>query len=108
MTFPVPASPLVRMSAAPSPTVVVLTPGVYNSAYFEHSFLAQQMGTSVQMIEKHYGHVNTIKHADRVLMGMEGWDPVVANPAEALAETDAKAAQAIKTKQPTKPSHSKR
>ena len=26
------------------PTVVVLTPGVYNSAYFEHSFLAQQMG----------------------------------------------------------------
>ncbi len=27
-----------------SPTVVVLTPGVFNSAYFEHSFLAQQMG----------------------------------------------------------------
>jgi uncharacterized circularly permuted ATP-grasp superfamily protein len=27
-----------------SPTAVVLTPGVYNSAYFEHSFLAQQMG----------------------------------------------------------------
>ena len=26
------------------PTVVVLTPGVYNSAYFEHSFLAQRMG----------------------------------------------------------------
>jgi uncharacterized circularly permuted ATP-grasp superfamily protein len=27
-----------------SPTAVVLTPGVYNSAYFEHSFLAHQMG----------------------------------------------------------------
>jgi len=27
-----------------SPSVAVLTPGVYNSAYFEHSFLAQQMG----------------------------------------------------------------
>jgi len=27
-----------------SPRVVVLTPGLYNSAYFEHSFLAQQMG----------------------------------------------------------------
>ena len=27
-----------------SPRVVVLTPGIYNSAYFEHSFLAQQMG----------------------------------------------------------------
>ncbi|HTX00800.1 MAG TPA: circularly permuted type 2 ATP-grasp protein, partial [Acidimicrobiales bacterium] len=26
------------------PTVVVLTPGVHNSAYFEHSFLARQMG----------------------------------------------------------------
>ncbi len=26
------------------PTVVLLTPGVYNSAYFEHAFLAQQMG----------------------------------------------------------------
>jgi len=26
------------------PTVAVLTPGVFNSAYFEHSFLAQQMG----------------------------------------------------------------
>jgi uncharacterized circularly permuted ATP-grasp superfamily protein len=27
-----------------APTVAVLTPGVYNSAYFEHSFLAQRMG----------------------------------------------------------------
>jgi uncharacterized circularly permuted ATP-grasp superfamily protein len=26
------------------PEVVVLTPGIYNSAYFEHSYLAQQMG----------------------------------------------------------------
>ncbi|HVF63026.1 MAG TPA: circularly permuted type 2 ATP-grasp protein [Casimicrobiaceae bacterium] len=31
------------------PTVSVLTPGPYNSAYFEHSFLAQQMG--VELIE---------------------------------------------------------
>ena len=31
------------------PRVVVLTPGIYNSAYFEHSFLAQQMG--VQLVE---------------------------------------------------------
>jgi uncharacterized circularly permuted ATP-grasp superfamily protein len=33
----------------PEPRVVVLTPGIYNSAYFEHSFLAQQMG--VQLVE---------------------------------------------------------
>ena len=29
------------------PSVAVLTPGIYNSAYFEHSFLAQQMGVPV-------------------------------------------------------------
>jgi uncharacterized circularly permuted ATP-grasp superfamily protein len=34
---------------APDPTVVVLTPGMYNSAYFEHAFLAQQMG--VELVE---------------------------------------------------------
>jgi uncharacterized circularly permuted ATP-grasp superfamily protein len=34
---------------AGAPRVVVLTPGIYNSAYFEHSFLAQQMG--VQLVE---------------------------------------------------------
>jgi uncharacterized circularly permuted ATP-grasp superfamily protein len=31
------------------PTVVVMTPGAYNSAYFEHAFLAQQMG--VELVE---------------------------------------------------------
>src|SRR5262245_6792323 len=31
------------------PTVVVLTPGVYNSAYYEHSYLARQMG--VELVE---------------------------------------------------------
>jgi integrase len=35
-------------------------------------FLAEQMGTSVHMIESHYGHVNTIKHADRALQGIGG------------------------------------
>lgn len=33
----------------PNPNVVVITPGIYNSAYFEHSFLAQQMG--VELVE---------------------------------------------------------
>jgi uncharacterized circularly permuted ATP-grasp superfamily protein len=32
-----------------TPTVVLLTPGIYNSAYFEHSFLARQMG--IQIVE---------------------------------------------------------
>ena len=36
-------------NAAREPNVVVLTPGVHNSAYFEHSFLARQMG--VELVE---------------------------------------------------------
>ena len=35
--------------ALDDPTVVVMTPGAYNSAYFEHAFLAQQMG--VELVE---------------------------------------------------------
>jgi uncharacterized circularly permuted ATP-grasp superfamily protein len=30
-----------------TPTIAVLTPGIYNSAYYEHSFLAQQMGVEL-------------------------------------------------------------
>ena len=36
-------------AAAGEPTVVVLTPGMHNSAYFEHAFLAQQMG--IELVE---------------------------------------------------------
>jgi uncharacterized circularly permuted ATP-grasp superfamily protein len=36
-------------ASSAEPTVVVLTPGMYNSAYFEHAFLAQQMG--VELVE---------------------------------------------------------
>jgi uncharacterized circularly permuted ATP-grasp superfamily protein len=38
-----------RPAGTAEPTVVVLTPGMYNSAYFEHAFLAQQMG--VELVE---------------------------------------------------------
>ncbi len=38
-------APLMR----PDPTIVLLTPGVYNSAYFEHTFLARQMG--IELVE---------------------------------------------------------
>jgi uncharacterized circularly permuted ATP-grasp superfamily protein len=33
----------------PEPNIVLLTPGVYNSAYFEHAFLARQMG--IELVE---------------------------------------------------------
>ncbi|MEM8535648.1 MAG: circularly permuted type 2 ATP-grasp protein, partial [Chloroflexota bacterium] len=36
-------------SHRPDPTIVLLTPGVYNSAYFEHTFLARQMG--IELVE---------------------------------------------------------
>ncbi len=38
---------LSHISGRPDPTVAVLTPGIYNSAYFEHSYLAQQMGVEL-------------------------------------------------------------
>jgi uncharacterized circularly permuted ATP-grasp superfamily protein len=39
----------VAPATSDEPTVVVLTPGMHNSAYFEHAFLAQQMG--VELVE---------------------------------------------------------
>ena len=54
-----------------TPTMVVLTPGVYNSAYFEHSFLAQQMGVALVegkdlYVEDDKVYVKTVKGGLRV------------------------------------------
>jgi len=80
------------------------------SAGVDVYILAQQMGTSVKMIEQHYGHVNTIKHADRVLMGIGGWDAMHAemNAEIDASEAKAKTVQSIKAKQPVKSGRSKR
>lgn len=55
----------------PAPEVALLTPGIYNSAYFEHSFLAQQMG--VELVEGRdlvvmdgFVHARTTKGFERV------------------------------------------
>lgn len=40
---------LKHCTGVPNPNVVLLTPGVYNSAYFEHSFLSLQMG--IELVE---------------------------------------------------------
>jgi len=42
------------------PTAVVLTPGAYNSAYFEHAFLAQQMGVELVEGKDLYVHDETL------------------------------------------------
>jgi integrase len=66
-------------------------------------FLAEQMGTSVHMIESHYGHVNTIKHADRVLQGMAGWELPQPDDAEAKASKAAETHDKSKRGQRNKP-----
>lgn len=67
-------------------------------------FLAEQMGTSVKMIEDHYGHVNTIKHADRVLQGMAGWEvPHSENDAKVQASKAAQTRDQSKRGQRHKP-----
>ena len=54
-----------------APKVVLLTPGVFNSAYFEHSYLAQQMG--IELVEGR----DLVCEADRVWMrSTDGLAPV--------------------------------
>lgn len=53
------------------PTVVVLTPGIYNSAYFEHCFLAQQMGVELVqgsdlVVADGFCHMRTTRGLKRV------------------------------------------
>jgi integrase len=66
-------------------------------------FLAEQMGTSVHMIETHYGHVNTIKHADRVLQGMTGWEVPQTDDAQVRASKAAHTHDKSKRGQRNKP-----
>ena len=60
-----------RRTVVNEPTVVVLTPGVYNSAYFEHCFLAQQMGVELVqgsdlVVEDGYVYMRTTRGLQRV------------------------------------------
>jgi uncharacterized circularly permuted ATP-grasp superfamily protein len=67
------ASLLASLSPRPAdyPRVVVLSPGIYNSAYFEHSYLAQQMGVSLVtgrdlLVDDDIVYMKTIGGRDRV------------------------------------------
>jgi uncharacterized circularly permuted ATP-grasp superfamily protein len=57
-----------------TPTVVLLTPGIYNSAYFEHSFLARQMG--IQIVEGQDLVVENKKVYMRTTKGLEQVDTI--------------------------------
>jgi uncharacterized circularly permuted ATP-grasp superfamily protein len=53
------------------PTVVVLTPGVHNSAYFEHAFLARQLGVELVegrdlVVDEHIVYMRTTRGLERV------------------------------------------
>jgi uncharacterized circularly permuted ATP-grasp superfamily protein len=53
------------------PTVVLLTPGAYNSAYFEHTYLARQMG--IEIVE---GRDLVVKEAHVFMRTTRGLEPV--------------------------------
>ncbi|AXI43334.1 circularly permuted type 2 ATP-grasp protein [Sulfitobacter sp. SK011] len=81
-------------SCSGRPRVVVLTPGIHNSAYYEHSFLADQMG--VELVEGHDlrvvdGHIamrttRGYKTIDVIYRRVddEYLDPLTFNPASML------------------------
>jgi uncharacterized circularly permuted ATP-grasp superfamily protein len=72
------------------PNIVILTPGIYNSAYFEHSFLAQQMGEELVegrdlVVMDDFVYMRTTKGFERVdaiyrRIDDEYLDPTVFNP----------------------------
>lgn len=77
-----------------NPTVVLLTPGVYNSAYFEHSFLARQMGIPLVegrdlLIDHHKVYMKTTAGLQQVhviyrRLDDDFLDPLVFRPDSAL------------------------
>jgi uncharacterized circularly permuted ATP-grasp superfamily protein len=65
----------ILLSLAPqqlsNPTVVLLTPGIYNSAYYEHTFLARQMGIALVegrdlLVDNHKVYMKTTSGLERV------------------------------------------
>jgi uncharacterized circularly permuted ATP-grasp superfamily protein len=81
-------------AAGDDPTVVVLTPGVFNSAYFEHVFLARQMGVELVegrdlVVDEHVVAMRTTRGLQRVdviyrRIDDEFLDPVVFRPDSTL------------------------
>jgi uncharacterized circularly permuted ATP-grasp superfamily protein len=88
----------ILLSLAPTqisnPTVVLLTPGIYNSAYYEHTFLARQMGISLVegrdlVIDDHKVFMKTTRGLEQVhviyrRIDDEFLDPLVFRPDSAL------------------------
>jgi uncharacterized circularly permuted ATP-grasp superfamily protein len=77
-----------------NPAVVLLTPGVYNSAYYEHTFLARQMGISLVegrdlVVDNHKVYMKTTRGLEQVhviyrRIDDEYLDPLIFRPDSAL------------------------
>lgn len=77
-----------------TPEIAILTPGIFNSAYFEHSYLAQQMGAELVeggdlVVEKDFVYMRTIaglKKVDVIYRRVDDLflDPKVFNPDSVL------------------------
>ncbi len=88
----------ILLSLAPqqisNPTVVLLTPGIYNSAYYEHTFLARQMGIALVegrdlVVDNHKVYMKTTYGLQQVhviyrRVDDEFLDPLVFRPDSAL------------------------
>lgn len=88
----------ILLSLAPSqisnPTVVLLTPGIYNSAYYEHTFLARQMGITLVegrdlVVDNHKVYTKTTNGFEQVhiiyrRVDDEFIDPLIFNPDSVL------------------------
>jgi uncharacterized circularly permuted ATP-grasp superfamily protein len=80
-----------------NPTIVLLTPGVYNSAYFEHTFLARQMGIELcegrdLIVDDAHVYMRTTQGLRRVdviyrRVDDDYLDPLVFNPTSMLGVT---------------------
>lgn len=68
------------------PTVVVLTPGVFNAAYFEHSFLAQRMG--VELVEGQDLFVDDDRVFMKTIAGPERVDVIYRRVDDAFLDPD--------------------
>jgi len=77
-----------------NPNVVLLTPGIFNSAYFEHTFLARFMGVELVegrdlVVDNHFVYMKTtagLKRVDVIYRRIddEFMDPLVFNPSSLL------------------------
>ncbi|KAK0339074.1 hypothetical protein LTR94_036070, partial [Friedmanniomyces endolithicus] len=65
------APPAFDASGGRKPVVAVLTPGIYNSAYFEHAFLADQMGA--ELVE---GSDLRVENGRIAMRTTRGWKPI--------------------------------